>query len=47
MNPEGAITDPSKFLEFPFLLMERIFTFTSMIMQESFKFATEIGRFVV
>lgn len=43
----SSITNPSKFLEFPFLLLDAMSTFMSVIIQQSFSFASQVGRMVV
>jgi len=41
------ITDPKKFFEFPFIIMEQTGAFVMLIFQESFKFASAIGKLAV
>jgi hypothetical protein len=41
------ITDPKKFFEFPFVIMEQTGTFVVEIMQRSFEFASAIGKLAV
>lgn len=47
MEPDSFFLDPTKLFEFPFILMERIGTFVILIFEQSFAFATEIGRIAV
>lgn len=41
------ITDPRKFFEFPFTIMQMTGDFVITIMQQAFKFASEIGKISV